>query len=213
VAVSDSGIGIPREILPRIFDPFFTTKQQGSGLGLATAYSIIKKHDGHVFADSEPGRGSTFTFYLPAVEGDAHASPAVSVSAMGNRRGRRVLILDDEVFIRQLAESSLKSRGFTVTVAADGAQALELFVSARAIGQPFDLAILDLTIPGGMGGAAVVEQMDAIGSAVRAIASSGYADDPIMASPQAHGFAASLPKPYTKDELLSVIDRVLPEQE
>lgn len=204
LTVKDSGIGIPKEIQSMIFDPFFTTKQQGSGLGLATSYSIIKQHEGHIDVDSEPGAGSTFHLYLPACKnGEAHFEQ----SALNTHSGSgRVLIMDDEAVVRLTINHMIKTFGYDPDMAETGDQALNLFNKADASGEPYVAIILDLTIAGGMGGKEVVQKIRTVNTTVPVFVSSGYADDPIVADPQEYGFTASIRKPFTASELAKVFN-------
>ncbi len=204
IAVADGGIGIAPDIREKIFDPFFTTKQRGSGLGLASVYSIVRGHDGLVRVDSTPGKGSTFNVYIPAHrELPLPAAP----DAEGPRAAApwRVLILDDEPAICALLDDVLSAAGHSVVTAPNGAEAQVAWMHAYNVGAPFDLCILDLTIPGGMGGAELFAEMRAANPAVRAIASSGYADAPVMANYADHGFAGRLAKPYRPADVLRLI--------
>lgn len=204
--VRDHGVGIPREHLARIFDPYFSTKPQGSGLGLAVTYSVIKNHHGHVEVESEPGTGSTFSIFLPAAEEAPEPAPAPPVIAAG---GGRILLVDDEEDILTTTGTILRRLGYTVATARDGATAVRAYCEARAAGAPYDAVILDLTVPGGMGGRETLEALRAHDPGVVAIASSGYSNDPVMAHYRAHGFAGVLTKPYTLHELSAAVHAVL----
>lgn len=203
----DNGSGISPENLPRIFEPYFTTKQQGSGLGLATVYSIIKRHRGHVEVTSEIGVGTTFCVWLPA----ATEAPDLTAPKRDQAPAKtgRVLFMDDEEAIRMVAAAVLKRQGLEVTAVGDGAAVVREFQAARAAGRPFDLVILDLTVPGGMGGAEAMEKLRQLDPQVRAIVASGYSSDPVMANYQAHGFRGRVPKPYQASDLMSAVDAVL----
>ncbi|MBN1129002.1 MAG: PAS domain S-box protein [Chitinispirillaceae bacterium] len=205
--IRDNGIGIPSEYLPKIFDPFFSTKQAGSGLGLATSWSIVSRHKGHIDVQSEPGKGTAFTVYLPA----SPAGRLIDVKdTVTMKKGEgRILVMDDEKFICDLSVSVLSSLGYTVTCAKDGQEALELFSVALRENRPFKAVILDLTVPGAMGGIETLDRLKKIDPAVRAIASSGYADDPVMAHPENFGFAASIGKPYRQAEIAGVVAAVI----
>lgn len=211
--ITDGGPGIHAADLGRIFDPYFTTKKQGSGLGLATVHSIVKKHAGHIAVESTLGRGTTFHIWLPAANpGDATqpvpAQVAASTSAEGGG-GARVLVMDDEEFIRNLASSILRRQRCRVTAVADGAAALHEYKRAREAGQPYDLVILDLTIPGGMGGRQTMEELLKLDPDVKAIVSSGYSNDQVLAQYQAHGFRGMISKPYDVADFADTVERVL----
>jgi signal transduction histidine kinase/CheY-like chemotaxis protein len=212
VAVIDSGRGIQPEILPRVFDPYFSTKEVGGGLGLATVYSIIKRHDGRIEAESIPGQGSSFTFWLPAGEAaEAQLPPpaAAPVPAALSMRTARVLLMDDEEGVRRLGATLLQRMGVKPTTVSDGAAAVKEFGAARSAGQPFDLVILDLTVPGGMGGKEAMMCIREMDSDVPAIVSSGYSNDPVLADFARYGFQAVVPKPYEVSQLMDTIKRLL----
>lgn len=209
LSISDSGMGIRGEHLSRIFDPYFTTKQSGSGLGLATVYSIIRKHQGHIEVESELGRGTTFHIWLPAAR-DALPQEPVSQDKPVSVSGR-VLFMDDEETIRTLAAALLKRLGLDVTTVSDGGEAVECYESARVQGQPFRLVIMDLTVPGGMGGREAMQKLLQIDSNVKAIVSSGYSSDPVLANYRAHGFRGVVPKPYRFADLARTIQSVMEE--
>ena len=207
IDVVDQGIGIPPEDLPKIFDPFFTTKPQGTGLGLTTSYSIVSKHDGLLTVESQPGAGTAFHLYLPASRRAAEAAPE---TAPAPPRGRgRILVMDDDEMIRQVLGQMLTGLGYQPEFARDGGEALERFQRARGEGRPHDAVIMDLTIPGGMGGRETIQKLRAIDPGVKAIVSSGYCNDPVIADYRRHGFAAILVKPYQRDELVRVLEAVL----
>lgn len=210
ISVRDEGGGINVGNLSRIFDPYFTTKQSGHGLGLATAYSIIRKHGGHIGVDSQPGKGATFTVYLPAMEFlnapkpvDMTGEPHIPKSAI------KILFLDDEASIREFVSQWLGRIGYIVETTADGLQAIEMYKQSLNAGEPFDVVILDLTIPGGMGGQDVIKDLLALDPRVRAIVASGYADGTVMANAADYGFKGVIAKPFTERELLDAIGRVL----
>jgi CheY-like chemotaxis protein len=207
LSVEDAGHGIPPELLSRIFDPYVSTKGRGSGLGLATAHSIVRQHRGAIGVESRLGQGSTFTVYLPATEGEARRLPAERLpTAM---TAARVLVMDDEPMLRRVARSLLVGLGHEVELAAEGAEAVLRYSDARASGRPFDLVILDLTVPGGQGGVAALEALKRIDPGVKAIVSSGYSDDAGLAHASTLGFVAALPKPYTVAELKRAIELAL----
>jgi len=212
VVVADSGVGIKPEILPRIFDPFFSTKKVGSGLGLATVYSIVKRHDGRIEAESLPGHGAKFTLWLPAGDAETPLAPPPVQSAAPialSMRPGRVLLMDDEEGVRRLGAALLQRMGLKPTTVSDGAEAVKAFGAAREAGQPFDLVILDLTIPGGMGGREVLEQLRKLDPDTPAIVSSGYSQDPVLADFARYGFQAMVPKPYEVSELTETVRRLV----
>ena len=205
VTVSDTGIGIPEDALPRIFDPFFTTKEKGSGLGLTTAYSILRHHDGVITVDSAPGKGTTFSLYLPVREVD----PAQEAKPGAGPGKRRVLVMDDEEMVREVALEFLDHLGYEGDAVASGEEAVAAYRGARDAGRPYAAVLMDLTIPGGMGGKEAVLQLREIDPDVRAVVSSGYSNDPVMADPGRFGFRGVIAKPYRMRELGEAIDQVL----
>ncbi|MDQ5977782.1 MAG: Response regulator, partial [Verrucomicrobiota bacterium] len=208
--IADHGPGIAANDLARIFDPYFTTKKQGSGLGLATVHSIVKKHAGHITVESKIGLGTTFHVWLPAASCPAtDAGEVQPVSAVPAPGGTQVMVMDDEAFIRNLAASILRRHGCGVVAVGDGAAALREFASAREAGRLFDLVILDLTIPGGMGGRETMEQLLRLDPDVKAIVSSGYSNDLVLANYQGHGFRGMISKPYDVSDFTDTVDRVL----
>ena len=207
VSVRDKEIGIPEKHLPKILDPYFSTKDKGSGLGLATAHSIIKKHGGHITVDSELGEGTLFHFYLPASEkemGEAGALEGELIKGDG-----RVLVMDDEESLRNLAHQVLGRMGYHVESAKDGEEAIEKYVKAMKEGEPFDAVILDLTIPGGMGGKETIKKLKKIDPKVKATVASGYSDDPVMANFKDYGFFGVVSKPFNLNKLSWVLHDVL----
>ncbi|MBN8217113.1 MAG: response regulator [Spirochaetes bacterium] len=208
ISVRDGGCGIPDENLPRIFDPFFTTKEKGQGLGLTMVHSILKAHGGWVEVESGPGKGSAFHCFLPASGAQAPPEP---FPARGAERlcgaACRVLVLDDQEYARRVAREFLEEQGFRVGEADHGQAAVERIYEGLAAGDPYRIAILDLTIPGGMGGREAAKAMGAADPALYLVAASGYSNDPVMAAPAEHGFHAALSKPYLADELLGLMRR------
>jgi PAS domain S-box-containing protein len=194
VTVEDHGLGIPAENLLKIYDPFFTTKPKGSGLGLAVVHSIVKRHGGYVDVTSRVGSGTTFSIYLPTTqEGPAEDRPEAQAVAGGVGR---ILVMDDEPLVREVLGRMLVRMGYRVDRAAHGEEAIAMCERAQEAGDPFVLLVLDLTIPGGLGGRETLHRLRRAEIRVPAIASSGYASDPIMADPAAFGFAAAIGKPY-----------------
>jgi len=207
IAVQDFGVGIPAEHVDRIFDPYFTTKQSGSGLGLATAYSIVTKHEGFIGVESTPGDGALFTVVLPAIEGDSAQGEAPKPVVHGHQE--RLLLMDDEPAIRHVGAALLRQLGYDVAVAADGEEAVALYRDAQRAARPFKAVIMDLTVPGGMGGQECLNALRALDPNVIALVSSGYSNDPVMANHEAHGFAGIITKPYQLSELATALERVL----
>jgi PAS domain S-box-containing protein len=208
VSIADRGIGIPEENLGKIFDPYFTTKQKGSGLGLATSYSIIKNHGGYVSVTSKLGLGTTVCVNLPASFHREADTPAESVGR-GTRGKRRILVMDDEASIRTLAVNMLKFLGHHAEVVSDGSAAVARYKRALQKGRPYDAVILDLMVPGGMGGKETIEQLTEIDPAVNAIMASGYTQDSVMTEFKDYGLKAVISKPYTLEELSRTLSSVM----
>lgn len=206
ISIKDNGIGIPKEHLPKIFDPYFTTRHKGSGLGLSTAYSIIKKHDGHITMESKMGVGTTFHIYLPASKEKVLTKKVEDEKSLTGKG--RILIMDDEDAVREVAGLMLKNIGYEVEFAGDGVEAIEFYKKARESGKPFDVAIIDLTVPGGMGGKEAVKKLLEIDPNVKTIVSSGYSNDPIMSEFKQYGFKGVIAKPYLIEELSEIVSRV-----
>ncbi len=201
LTVRDSGTGIPPELLARIFDPYFTTREKGSGLGLAISHSIIQAHGGAIMVDSEVGVGTTFTVYLPASVARVPVVPVAKRHDSVRTRTGRVLLMDDEDMVAEVAQEMFECVGYTVKRAVNGDEAIRMFSDAEQTDKPFDVVVLDLTVPGGMGGAEAVKYIREMRSDVAVVVSSGYADDSVMANFKAFGFDAILPKPFTLSEL------------
>jgi CheY-like chemotaxis protein len=208
ISVMDQGIGIPEDNLKKIFDPYFTTKDTGIGLGLATCYSIMKHHDGHITVESTPGAGATFSLYLPA-SSEQNVPVAPDTDRVPLHGTGRILVMDDEDIIRDVLQRSLTYLGYVVVSSRDGNETVTLYEQALKSGQPFDAVIMDLTIPGGMGGKAAMIKLREIDPRVKAIVSSGYSDDPIMASFRDYGFCGVVSKPYTLKALSETVHSVI----
>jgi PAS domain S-box-containing protein len=208
ISISDSGVGIPEEYLPKIFDPYFTTKERGSGLGLATCYSIIKKHDGIIEVKSEVGKGSTFSIYLPVVEEEAEKTRTLSLPAPDVRKGR-ILVMDDEELVRNIVGEMIQVLGHEVEFARNGAEAIAKYREALSSGKRFDIVILDLTIRGGMGGEETLRNLISLDPELKAVVSSGYADSSALSEYLARGFRACLTKPYRMESLRNTLDALL----
>jgi len=201
ITFEDTGTGIAADNLSRVFDHYFTTRPDGVGLGLAVSRSIVVKHGGHIGVRSPAGGGAVFTVYLPASDGKAEEaasreSPEASLAGSG-----RILVMDDEEMVRDVAGEMLIALGYEVDFARDGREALEKYRMAMEGGMRFDMVILDLTVPGGMGGAEAVRKLRELDPEVKAVASSGYSADPVMAEFEEHGFSDVVAKPYRLDEL------------
>ncbi|HSM92448.1 MAG TPA: ATP-binding protein [Anaeromyxobacteraceae bacterium] len=209
IQVADQGEGIRPEHLGRIFDPYFTTKAGGHGLGLATVYSIARKHGGHVTVASRRGEGTTFTVYLPATSRPLPAPPTAGDVPSAPRDRGRVLVMDDEPAVRKVAMTMLAKLGYEVDGAANGAEAVASVRDARGRGQPFDLLLMDLTVPGGMGGVEAMRQIRAFDPEVLGVATSGYSNDPVMAACEEYGFAGTVAKPYTVSDLTEAVARAM----
>jgi PAS domain S-box-containing protein len=205
LTVQDSGTGIPPYALHKIFDPYYSTKPSGSGLGLSTAYSIINNHYGTIAASSVQSRGSTFVIYLPAAQ-ETTTVPQDSLSAMPGEG--RVLVMDDEESIRLMVGEMLRHLGYEVQCVAEGQEALERYQEAYHTRQPFNAVILDLTVPGGLGGKATVEQLRQFDPQVKAIVSSGYSNDPVLSRYSTFGFHGVVAKPFRLAELSQVLHQV-----
>jgi signal transduction histidine kinase/CheY-like chemotaxis protein len=209
ISVEDHGCGIHQENFVRIFDPYFTTKPQGSGLGLASVYSIVKRHGGTVEVSSAIGVGSSFDIHLPASPGKRIEGVAVK-SAMDLPAGGRILIMDDEDFIREIATEILQYMGYDVESCADGGEAVKRFQGARERNAPFAGVILDLTVPGGMGGKETALLLLEIDPDVALIVSSGYSNDPVIANYRQYGFRGAIRKPFDADTLARELEKVIP---
>ena len=201
--VEDNGIGIPEDHIKKIFDPYFTTKDEGSGLGLATTFSIIKNHSGHIEVSSEVGRGTTFSIYLPALKEKFPININEKIKA---RKGSgKILLMDDEDSVRKTVCKMLSHLGYRVEVAANGEETISLYKKAKESGEPFDTVIMDLTIRGGMGGKETIESLIQIDPDIKAIVSSGYFNDPIMSDFRTYGFSGVIPKPFEIEDLSSLL--------
>jgi PAS domain S-box-containing protein len=205
--VRDSGPGIPAENVQKIFDPYFSTKAQGSGLGLTTVFLITRNHGGIVTVDTAPGKGTTFSAYLPASDREP---PAADVKRSAARPGGgRILVMDDSPVVLRAAVKMLEFMGYEVQAAPDGAVALALVEKSVKKKAPYDAIIMDLTVPGGMGGLEAIEHLLRMDPEARVVVSSGYTEDPVMADFESYGFAGVLTKPYSMEELGSVLERVM----
>ena len=205
VSIRDQGIGIPKEYLQKIFVPYFTTKKTGTGLGLATSYSIVRNHHGYITVDSEVGVGSVFHVYVPASEARAEER-ARPQPPQGKGR---IILMDDEDMVRKVTSQMLRQLGYHVDGASDGVEVIELYRKAKEGGKPYDVVIMDLTIPGGMGGRECVEKLHAIDPEAKAIVTSGYSDDPVMAEHERFGFSGVISKPWKIESLSEALHTVM----
>ena len=207
IEIQDQGQGIAQKHLSQIFDPYFTTKSKGSGLGLTISYATIKRHDGHIAVESAVNEGTTFRIYLPATETQPQEitnNKNRAIKGKGN-----VLVMDDEEILRKVAERMLLELGYAVQCVEDGTEAIELYKTAQRSGKTFDAVIMDLTIPGGLGGKETIKRLLQIDSSANVIVSSGYSNDPIMSNYEEFGFRGVVTKPYKIEELSWVMRDVL----
>ena len=214
IEVKDDGEGISAENLPHIFEPYFSTRkaQNATGLGLTVCESIAKAHGGSLSVRSEQAVGTSVRFYLP-VDAEEEGVDALGLANSGfdaaPAAAPRILILEDDPLVRSLIVRNLVTQGFEVIETADGNDTIKRYQESMDQGRPYDLIILDLTIPNGLGGVRTMERIRAIDPQVLAIVSSGYSDDPVMAKPASYGFSAVLPKPYEPSDLLRLVKSVL----
>ena len=207
VVIQDTGTGIPDTIVDKIFDPYFSTKQLGHGLGLAICHSIISKHDGHITVQSTAGKGTIFTIYLPASDGTG-GTAIVNKTSTQSSKSARIMVMDDDAMLRDIARSQLKHLGHKVVVVPDGDKAVEQYKELLNTEEHIDIIIMDLTIPGGMGGKEAVRQILNINPDAKVIVASGYSNDPVMANCKEYGFSASVSKPFNLKELEKAIASV-----
>ncbi len=206
--IRDTGVGIPPDILPKVFDPYFSTKQGGSGLGLASVYSIVTRHGGSVTVSSEAGHGTEFVICLPAAAELAPQEQDDVFTHSGSCGAERILVMDDEEMIIDVASIMLSELGFTVDTCSNGAEAVARYKAALEQGMPYDFVILDLTVPGGMGGLEAGRRIREMDPNATMIVSSGYSHDAVMADLHDHGFAGAVMKPYSIDTLIKELNRV-----
>ena len=212
IDLADEGTGIAADILPKIFDPYFTTKVAGSGLGLTTCYRILKNHGGNIFVKSSIGAGTTFEIYLPATGKvlEAATPPGAIAASPGSAT---ILYMDDEELVRDVVGEMLTQLGYKPEFARHGEEAISMYEDALLGPGAFDLVILDLTIPGGMGGKETASRILEKHPEARIIVSSGYSNDPVMANYKEYGFAGVIPKPYKLGELDQLLRQVLGRKE
>jgi two-component system, cell cycle sensor histidine kinase and response regulator CckA len=212
IVIQDEGVGIPEENISKIFDPYFTTKdmgpQKGVGLGLAICYSIVKKHNGYILVDSVPDKGTTFQIYLPVYK-QQEAASTLGEKKISRRGKGSILVVDDEEMVLKIAEKLLLHMGYEVTTTQTGEEAVWLYKRAIESEKPFDVVILDLSMPGGMGGPEVMEELLTIDPDVKAIISSGYLHDPVIMNFENYGFVGILTKPYDPQELDEKLQNII----
>jgi two-component system, cell cycle sensor histidine kinase and response regulator CckA len=213
IDVKDQGVGIPAALQERIFDPYFTTKESGSGLGLAISFSIIKRHGGTITVDSAPGKGSTFSVFLPVSQRREVASEVEAAQGGIMTGSGRILVMDDEEDVREVAAEMLLYLGYQVKTVKDGDEAVTVYRQAMEQGEPFAAAITDLTVPAAMGGKETVRRLLEIDPQATVIVSSGYANDPIMSEYADYGFKGVIPKPYRLGELARIMREAVGEKE
>jgi PAS domain S-box-containing protein len=207
ISIKDNGVGISETYLSKIFDPYFTTKAKGSGLGLATCYSIIKNHGGIINVSSKMGEGTTFFIYLPAIEAEKEMPKPTELTHFV-RKGK-ILVMDDEEMVRNIAGDMIEALGHNAELTEHGEETIEKYKAAMESGHPFDIVILDLTIRGGMGGRETMERLIAVDPKIRAIVSSGFSDDSAVSNYHDYGFSARLTKPYKLEELGDTLNNLL----
>ncbi|MEW5921675.1 MAG: PAS domain S-box protein [Bacillota bacterium] len=206
ISITDEGMGIPEQLKQKIFDPFFTTKPRGSGLGLATAYSIIKNHQGTIKVESEVGVGTTFHIFLPSSCKPVPTSTAEDSIIYGTGK---ILVMDDDGELRRTMGEMLSTLGYEVHFAEDGSRTVALYRNAKKTNRPFDLVVMDLTIPGGMGGKHTLKKLLKSDPAAKAIVISGYHDDPAISNFKKYGFISAMRKPFSLKELSIVMDQAI----
>ena len=210
IAIKDQGTGIPEKYLGKIFDPYFTTREKGRGLGLAAVYSILQKHGGHIAVESTPGAGTTFTLFIPAAVSLGAATSTVKEQELDIVKGsEKILVMDDDKEILQLIGTTLEELGYEVVFAQDGEEALTMYVDAHQTGRPFDVVIMDLIVPVGMGGKEAMRKLLALDPRAKVIVSSGYCNDQVMTDYKSYGFSGAIAKPYHPAELSKQIQQVL----
>ncbi len=211
--VKDHGVGIPKEHMKKLFDPYFTTKQmnniKGMGLGLALCYSIVKNHDGLIIVDSEPGTGTIFTVYIPAVDKESSQRDPKEKREIKTRAKHKILLIDDEQILLDVTSSMLVHLGYEVATAQCHEEALGIYGKAKEAGQPFSLIIMDLTLRGDEGGETAIRRWLAIHPEVKAVISSGYVRDPVIEEYWKYGFAGAMMKPYTLGELEKALAKAI----
>ncbi|MBD3320075.1 MAG: PAS domain S-box protein [Chitinivibrionales bacterium] len=211
ISVSDEGVGIHSRDLEKIFDPYFSTKQDGSGLGLTTAFSIVKKHGGHMTARSTPGKGSKFIFYLPASAASSENEKAEEEQLIPGTN--RILVMDDDEVVRMVVRRLITTSGYDVVCTSNGSEAVEAYGEAIEKDEGFDAVIMDLTVPGGMGGREAVRKILEIDEDAKVIVFSGYSNDPVLANYRKYGFSGVIAKPFSIEEFSKVLNKIMSRQQ
>ncbi len=210
ITIQDNGCGVAEEYIEKIFDPYFTTKHEGSGLGLAIAHSIINKHDGHIEVTSVIGKGTTFTIYLPASEQQNIHGTTLKIHEMEHAKEKaKILVMDDDKRVRDVAKQMLTRLGHEVLLAWEGNEAVTIFSELYKSDKPVDVVIMDLTIPGGMGGKEAIQEILKIDPEAKVVVASGYSNDPVMSNYQQYGFMVSIAKPFMLEELNETLTDIL----
>lgn len=203
ITLTDTGPGIAPEDLSRVFDPYFTTKKGGNGLGLTVARATIEKYGGHLALTSTLGQGTSALIHLPVYAGSLDEVPSTDNEVVHG--SGRVLLMDDDAKLRERLEKSVRTLGYSSRAAQDGAEALELYASAQEGGERFDLVVLDLTVPGGLGAETTLPKLRKLDPDVKVVIASGYNEADVLASISELGFDGLLPKPHTFAELSRVL--------
>ncbi len=209
ISIADQGVGIKPEHLQKVFEPYFSTKKRGSGLGLSASTSIVQAHGGHISVESQLGAGTIFHVYLPASSKEPVATDVRNEEKVTRGKGGRILVMDDDELVLEVCQGILEYLGYQVVTATDGAEALERYEDARQKGRPFDAVVFDLTIPGGMGGQEAIRRLRLVDPSIKAIVTSGYSSDPVLAEHERYGFNGRVVKPYNVHDLGSAMEELL----
>ncbi|MCI4627115.1 MAG: ATP-binding protein [Candidatus Magnetoovum sp. WYHC-5] len=208
ISIKDNGIGMDEECLNNLFTPFFTTKKEGTGLGLATSYSIVQKHDGHLSAESKPGEGTTFYIYLPALQPLPNDQPKVKQHTQNTKITPKILFMDDDDDIRDSIGELMKSHGYDITTTSEGNETIQLYNEALRLNNPFDIVILDLTIQNGMNGIDTIKYLNKIDPLVQIIIASGYTKNIINDNNCPIIYKAIVQKPYSVEDIINAINSI-----
>jgi len=212
ITIQDHGKGIPKDHIHKIFDPFFTTKEEGSGLGLSICYSIVKKHNGVIKVESEQNKWTKFEVYLPSslnTKTDSRQHTAGKIEVKPGAKKKKILIMDDDESIRVLLSTALEKLGYETQTAKDGADLIKKYKQSVLHAQTYDAVIMDLTVPGAMGGKDAMRKLLEIDPNIKAIVSSGYSNDPVISLYEKYGFKSVIPKPYEISEINEVLTKVI----